>query len=113
MLEETTFDVKLETDSNLWPSVARKNCSELALPSEYVTTHELKLKALVSRRNDIAHGKRMIIKTLSDYQPYEEAALQTMHELAIAVLEALESKSHLKAVPTPEVNIAADQLAGT
>jgi hypothetical protein len=67
-----------------------------------VDRNELKLKALVSRRNDIAHGKKMVIQTIEEYQPYEEAALLVMHELAVAVLECLEHEKYLKrALPPP------------
>jgi hypothetical protein len=37
----------------------------------------------------------MTISSLSEYQEYENAAIIVMHELAISVLEALESQSYL------------------
>ena len=95
MAQAMTFNCKLETDSNLWPSVARKNLTAVGLPCSVIDANELKLSALVTRRNDIAHGKPMVIKTLSDYQPYEDAAVLAMHELGIAVLESVESKAYL------------------
>jgi len=96
MKEQLSFELKLETKSNLWPSLVKENSSLVDLPSAMVDQHELKLKALVSRRNDIAHGKKMVIQTIEEYQPYEEAALLVMHELAVAVLECLEHKKYLK-----------------
>jgi hypothetical protein len=55
----------------------------------------VKLKSLVARRNEIAHGQKMTISSLTEYQEYENAAIVVMHELAISVLEALESKCYL------------------
>src|SRR6516164_8778467 len=94
MKEQVSFELHLETKSNLWPGLLKNNSSAVALPFEMVDQHELKLKALVSRRNDIAHGKKMIIQTLKEYQPYEDAALLVMHELAVAILQCLEQKAY-------------------
>lgn len=96
MGEQLKFDLELETKSNLWPQLLIENSSSIDLPFEKVTEHERKLKALVSRRNEIAHGKKMVISTLEEYQPYEDAALLVMHELAVAILERLEQRSYLK-----------------
>jgi hypothetical protein len=96
MKQQLRFELRLETNSNLWPNVLRDNSATVDLPTEMVERHEHHLKALVSRRNDIAHGRNVIIKTLEDYRPYEEAAFLVMHELAIAVLDCLERKTFLK-----------------
>jgi len=96
MKEQPNFELRLETNSNLWPSLLKKNSSAVALPTEMVDQNDLKLRALVSRRNEIAHGKKMVIETLEEYQPYEEAVLLVMHELAVAVLNCLENKTYLK-----------------
>jgi hypothetical protein len=96
MKEQLTFELSLETDSNLWPNLLRDNSTEVDLPHKKVDEHELKLKALVARRNEIAHGKKMVIASLAEYQPYEDAAILVMHELAVAVLECLEKKTYLR-----------------
>jgi hypothetical protein len=104
MKEELRFEVGLETQHNLWPNVARENSMEVGLPCSKIDEFQVELRALVSRRNDIAHGKKMVIKTLEEYQKYEKAAVLAMHELAIAVLEALDHKWYLKpasALPPP------------
>jgi hypothetical protein len=94
MKESLRFDVRLETNSNLWPQVAKQNCQEIGLPHSQVDAGAVQLRALVSRRNEIAHGKAMTIKSISEYQPYEDAARLAMHELAVAVLESLEHKHY-------------------
>jgi len=96
MKEQLKFDLRLETDSNLWPNLLRVNSAEVDLPYKKVDEHELKLKTLVARRNEIAHGKKMVIASLEEYQPYEDAVILVMHELAVAVLECLEKKTYLK-----------------
>jgi len=54
------------------------------------------LNKLVNQRNEIAHGKKLVISTLAEYQPYEEAAFLVMHELGVAVVECLEKKDYLE-----------------
>jgi hypothetical protein len=58
--------------------------------------HESLLKALVRRRNDIAHGRRELIRDLDEYEKYERAAFETMYELGLSVVECLEEKTYLK-----------------
>ena len=94
--EPAQFHFKLETQSNLWPSVFIKNAEKASLPKNMVNEHLNKIKSLVSRRNDIAHGQKMVIRDIDEYQKYENAALLVMHELAIGVIESIESKSYLK-----------------
>ncbi len=101
MKEDLRFEIRLETESNLWPNLAQKNSAEIGLPSAEVDAHELELRALVSRRNDIAHGKKMVIDSLDEYQKYEDAAVMAMHELAVAVLESLEQKRYLRGAIGP------------
>ena len=96
MKEELQFEIRLETNSNLWPNVAKENSTEVGLPSAKLDEFEIQLRALVSRRNDIAHGKKLVVSNLGEYQTYEDAATLAMHELAVAVLEALEKKEYLK-----------------
>jgi hypothetical protein len=96
MKEKIRFDVRLETNSNLWPGVAKENSIEVGLPTAELDVHEFELRALVSRRNDIAHGKNMVVQSLAEYQKYEDAAVLAMHEVAVAVLDALEQRLYLK-----------------
>lgn len=95
--EQLAFPMKLETESNLWPNLLIKNSLAAGLPCPAAQAQSVKLKTLVSRRNDIAHGQKALIKSLAEYIEYEHAAIVVMHELAIAVLEALESQTYLAA----------------
>ncbi len=106
MQEELSFSLKLETNSNLWPRLLIANSSSVGLACSAAQDHAVKLQSLVSRRNEIAHGRRMTISSLAEYQEYEDAAIVVMHELAISVLEALESKSYLLD-PSVDSNVVA------
>jgi len=97
LLEENLdFDIKLETESNLWPALFKENALLAGLNCTLVDQYEIELKALVRRRNDIAHGQKMIIKDLNEYKKYEDAALEVMHDLAVSIVDCLEKKLYLK-----------------
>ncbi len=90
-----SFEIKLDTRSNLWPQVIRENSAQAGLRCATVESNDAKLKALVRRRNEIAHGQKMIVRNLGEYQDYEDIALVAMHELAVEVLQAIETKNYL------------------
>lgn len=94
--EDLDFQVKLETRSNLWPILFKENSQQAGLSCMLVDQYEIQLKALVRRRNDIAHGQKMIINDLYEYQKFEDAALVVMHELAVSIVECLDEKLYLK-----------------
>lgn len=97
LLEENLdFQVKLETESNLWPNLFKENTLLAGLKCTLVDRYEIELKALVRRRNDIAHGQKMTIKDLNEYKKYEDAALEVMHELAVAIVDCLDKNLYLK-----------------
>ncbi|MCJ7603233.1 MAG: MAE_28990/MAE_18760 family HEPN-like nuclease [Desulfobulbaceae bacterium] len=89
---------KLSTKSNLYPNVMDDNNDKLSisLPSLGKGNNRTNIKALVSRRNDIAHGKKMYIRNLEEYKIYEESAFDIMIDLACEIIEAIEKKVHLK-----------------
>ncbi|MFN6567468.1 MAE_28990/MAE_18760 family HEPN-like nuclease [Dendronalium sp. ChiSLP03b] len=97
LLEENIdFQVKLETESNLYPNVFIDNSRQVCLDCILVDQYKIELRTLVARRNYIAHGKEMVIKDIQEYQKYEKAALEVMHELAISIVECLDKKLYLK-----------------
>lgn len=96
MSEPAKFQIKLETEHNLWPNIFRENTQKIALPTAIIDEHATRIKTLVARRNEIAHGQKMIIKDIDEYQKYEDSVLLIMHELAVNIIDALEGKKHLK-----------------
>ncbi len=100
MLEENldfTHQIKkIDDQSNLHPDLFKENSSQVCLGYQLVEKHQRELMILVDRRNKIAHGKKLIIKDLQEYQKYEDAAIEVMHELAISIVDCLDSQSYLK-----------------
>lgn len=94
--QSVVFDDYLETQNNLKPKRLRENCQCVCLPYDQVEENRHRLAALVSRRNDIAHGKNVPVKSLEEYQKHEVAAFKVMYALYIAIIDALEQKRYLK-----------------
>lgn len=90
---------RLKTDSNLWPNVFERESLKLGIECSELQKHRPRIKALVARRNDIAHGKSMVIAGLSEYHDYENATLCLMHELAIKSIEIIDSKAYKSNLP--------------
>jgi hypothetical protein len=71
----------VDTQSNLWPNVL-KGLLELAdLSAKKVDEHSAKLKTLVARRNQIAHGKDNFIEDIKYYLTFESAVYDVMYDL--------------------------------
>lgn len=94
---EAVFDCRLDTECNLWPNVFERECAKVGIASTALQTSRPRIKALVSRRNDIAHGKSMTIKSVDEYTKYEKAVLLVMHDLAVQVLDILENQTYKEA----------------
>lgn len=85
---------RLNTESNLWPNIFERESSKLGIECTELQKYRSRIKALVARRNDIAHGKSMVIANLSEYHDYENATLCLMHELAIKSIEVVDGKAY-------------------
>jgi MAE_28990/MAE_18760-like HEPN len=91
-------EIALEGEANLYPALLRENLQSVCLPHDEVDAHELLLKSLVSRRNGIAHGKKLIIADLTTYELHERAVHDVMYGLAYAIIETLENRRYLGSV---------------
>lgn len=85
----------VETKSNLWPSVLLDLLKAADVNVEMVSEHATKLKTLVSRRNQIAHGENSIIAEVAYYYTYEAAVYDVMYDLAIQIDNRLCSPPYL------------------
>jgi hypothetical protein len=94
---EATFTVKLETNSNLWPQLLKEHCDSVSLSVGSIDLEWAKLRTLVARRNDIAHGKPNVVTDLAEYAKYEEAVSSVMYELALAIALAVHDRQYLVA----------------
>ena len=43
-----------------------------------------------------SHGEQELVKDLTEYKHYEDAAIEVMHDLAVAIVNALDGKTYLK-----------------
>lgn len=89
-------ELRLKTESNLWPNVFERETMKLGITCPELNKHRQRIKTLVARRNDIAHGKSMTIATINEYNEYENAAICLMHELALKTMEVAESELYKK-----------------
>ena len=87
-------ECRLETECNLWPNVFERECAKIGITSMELQSYRPRIKTLVSRRNDIAHGKNMTIRSIDEYTEYENATLLVLHDLAVQVLEIIENKAY-------------------
>jgi MAE_28990/MAE_18760-like HEPN len=93
MTEPLIFPTRLETRSNLWPNLARENNAAVGLTTTQIDAYERQLGALVGRRNEIAHGKKLVVDSLDEYAEYEKAVMLVLHELAVSVVDTLDKRS--------------------
>lgn len=80
---------EVDTQSNLWPGVLISLLEAADLCTKKVDEHQRKLKTLVARRNDIAHGKDSFIPEVKYYHGYEEVVYEVMYDLALQLDERL------------------------
>jgi MAE_28990/MAE_18760-like HEPN len=86
----------LDTQSNLWPNLLKENSQKIGLSYDLADQHTVLLRTLVGRRNSIAHGRKDLIKDITEYERYEKAAIESMYELGLSVVKCLEERSYLK-----------------
>jgi hypothetical protein len=89
-------DFVIAGKSNLYAKHLLSHCETMCLKETCIDTNKSKLGLLVTRRNGIAHGEDVVVKDLTEYKQYEDAALVVMHDLAVAVVDALDNKTYLK-----------------
>lgn len=75
----------VDTKSNLWPHVLIDLLKSADLNTDKVKEHQIKLKTLVGRRNEIAHGKNNLISEVSYYLTFEQVVYDVMYDLALQI----------------------------
>jgi hypothetical protein len=91
------FSSRLDTRSNLWPNLAQENNASVGISTTQIEAHAAQLSALVGRRNEIAHGKKLVVDSLDEYSIYEKAVMIVLHEIAVKVVEQLENRTFMVA----------------
>lgn len=86
---------EVDTKSNLWPDVMSDLLLDADIMLDAISAHSNKLKTLVSRRIDIAHGQRNFIDEVEYYLTYEDAVYDVMYHLAFSVDARLREAPYL------------------
>jgi len=92
--EPIVFPSEKVRHQNLWPGYLAERASTMGLPTAEIDQHRTVLRSLVTRRNDIAHGRQADVKSIEDYQTYESAAFDVMYALTISIVTALDAQSY-------------------
>ena len=80
--------------ANLWPDLLISWMDKLGLGHEIITANHAVLHSLVDNRNKIAHGKKISVSGRADLDQYFQVATLVMHEVAIEICEALETRGY-------------------
>lgn len=80
--------------SNLWPDLLCEWLARFGLGQDEVTENSALLKSLVMERNQIAHGKRLMISDRMKFDKYSRAATIAMHSVAVGIVESFEVQSY-------------------
>jgi hypothetical protein len=76
---------EVETKSNLRPDILFNLLLAADIDFSKIEGHRLKLKELVSRRNEIVHGKPDIIHEVEYYFAHEKIVSDVMYEIALGI----------------------------
>src|SRR6266478_1806320 len=82
--------------SNLFAKHLLEHCETMCLMESCIEKNKTKLGLLVTRRNKIAHGQQEVVRDLTEYKHYEDATIEVMHDLAVAIVDAIDNKSYLR-----------------
>lgn len=102
MAQTANFPDEIDTKSNLWPNVSQEINESVGLECPLLGLHSNEIGLLVNRRNKIAHGEKLEISNLEQFQKSEHSAILVMHELAIAVVNCLDDRSYRRKYHDPK-----------
>jgi len=86
----------VDTESNLKPTVLRKNLYRLGFPHEQLRHVEGDINKLLNYRNKIAHGASTAGIEYQEYLDLRDAAFRIMDEVKRMVLEAIQNRHYLR-----------------
>lgn len=95
MTQNIVFSKRLVDSQNLSPEKIEKDCKKIGITLSELNNYSVFIKSLISRRNDIAHGKDNQIKTIEEYLQYEKAAYVVMYDLFYAIQELTTNRTFL------------------
>ena len=96
LMEPATFPEEVDTQSNLWPNLSQKINETVGLRCPLLSQHHTCHRTTRWSSKRHRAWKKLEIADLKQLQMLENAAVLVMHELAIAVSDAVASKAHLR-----------------
>jgi len=90
-------DTAVNTEDNLSSRVVKRNLYRLGFPEDLLSTYHVLLDELVNRRNNIAHGADSTPVKETDYERLRKAVFQTMDELTLSIVAAIENAQFSRA----------------
>lgn len=84
-LEDKPVFPEVDTKSNLWPNVLDEILIFADINEDLFDGDREKIKTLVARRNDIAHGQRNKVDDIGYYLTFEDAVLKFFYRLIFCV----------------------------
>jgi hypothetical protein len=88
---------EVDTKSNLWPNVLEDLLAFADINCPSIEKNRLLLKALVGKRNGIAHGKA-VTASFPDYLEQENAVYEVMYDLAYQVDARLKAEPFIEPI---------------
>jgi len=82
-------EFELKGRSNLWPWLLHECCEQHCVPTAGMDPKDMRLRLLVGRRNEIAHGKDTPVKDYDEYDAYHNYVLDRLDVLAQTFAQAL------------------------
>jgi len=90
-------DTAVNTEDNLSSRVIKRNLYRLGFPEDLLGSYHVLLDELVNRRNNIAHGADSAPVKETDYERLRKAVFQTMDELTLSIVAAIENAQFSRA----------------
>jgi hypothetical protein len=89
-IDYKSFEVT--SSSNLYPNILDEICLCTGLILSKVDENRERLKSLVARRNEIAHGKNYVVSSVDEYNLIENCVMIVMHDVAYSVIDSIQDE---------------------
>ena len=92
-------DEVVDTESNLWPIVLKKNLFRLGFEHDRLSAYDGTIYNLVNRRNNIGHGLERAGISEADFEKLQKAVYEVMDEVMSMVTGSLAQQSFRSTAP--------------
>jgi hypothetical protein len=105
-------DEVIDTESNLWPVVLKKNLFRLGLDHDRLKHHDGTIANLVNRRNGIGHGTERAGVTEGAFTNLQRSVYEVMDEVIAMIIEALSNRTYLNTANISAASSLAEPAGG-